>query len=825
MNKNLFYFILFYCSFYNNTSRSENKFTIKNISICSLIGFSSLILFEISKKAYNLINQKLTYNKIDNLLIKLDNHTLNQTAKPQEEIQIQSTIIARQQERFLSNSKINSEAQWESIFLSYDIKNELLDYVKGIFSLKNNNNDISLPNILCLYGLPGTNKTAIIKGLSNELNIPLLIIDPNLLDENIYNKISIESILDHVKNKGPCIIHIKNIERMSKHFFSSFAKCIKLGLNNPHILLTFSCNNDFLIKDLCLNKNKYIKFIIIDNPKFEERYKLIEYVLSLYKNLINTDKIDINHITNVLSSCKQKDITLILEKAIEKKQLIKINEIFDPNTNNKILLETNDIITEFKAFKKQDTIVTGENESQINTGLMSVNEFIVENPKVTFDEVIGLDHIKKELRFISDYLKNPSIYKNINIRMPKGILFKGPPGCGKTLMARAIAGEAGVTVISINGSDFIDKYVGQGARKVRELFEIAKIYGPTIIFIDEIDAIGGKRSSNGDGGEKEYTQTLNALLTEIDGFTSTNNNIIVIASTNRNIDDLDPALMRRFEEKYNFSLPTYKDRLKILKLYFKNVPISSDVSLEAIAFKTNSFSGAELEHLVNQSKYITINRMNNTGKALSEFEINTNDITQSYNTMSIGYEVLNTSINDKELFKTAVHESGHTLCMLLQENYPREFELVTITPRDIGDGTVLGFAQNFNKEEFTCFSKENLEQLIIVSFGGQVAEELILNESYNGVSSDLINASLIAKSMVINYGMADNLLYSHNLHELSILEREAIEKILKECKEKCTQLLMLNKDLLEILAKQLLIKKTLNRNEVLDIIALHNQIN
>lgn len=816
MNKNFFYFFILSISFIFNTNFNENEYSFNAFSFITLTTLSSNLLLELSKKIYNLINKNNT-NHLNQLLTKLKNESKNNpTSNPLTQLKNQSLNEENlPATRILSSSEINSEIKWQSIFLPENMKDELLNYGKIIFS--DNNNGITIPNMLLLYGLPGSNKTSIIKGLSNELNIPLLIVDPNLLDENVYNKISIDSILDHVKHKGICIVHIKNLERMSKNFLLSCGKYLKTGLNNPNVLLTATCNNDFLIKDLSLNKNKFIKFMIIENPKYEERLQLIQYIFSLYQDLINIENIDINYITNILNTCKQKDIYLILEKAIENKKLTNNNN----SKNEKLLLTTNDIILEYKIFKKQDTIITGEKESQINIGLTTINEFIIENPQVTFNEVIGLDHIKKELQFISDYFKNPDIYKKINIRMPKGILFKGPPGCGKTLMAKAIAGEAGITVISINGSDFIDKYVGQGAKKVREVFEIAKIYGPAIIFIDEIDAIGGKRSDSSEGAEKEYTQTLNALLTEIDGFSSTNNNTIVIGSTNRNIESLDSALMRRFEDKYNFPLPTFKDRLKILQLYLKNVPLSNSISLESIAHKTNYFSGAELECLINQAKYIAINRIKKTNQSLANFQIIEDDMINAYNTVSIGYEVLNTSISEEALFKTAVHESGHTLCMLLQKNYPLQFELVTINPRDNGDGTILGFAQHFYKDEFRNLSKENLEQNIIVAFGGQVAEELIFNETYTGVTSDLQNASNIAKAMVTQYGMSENLLYFNNQNELTLIEKEAIEKILKDCREKCKKLLIANKELLTKLANALLIKKTLKRDEVITLLALN----
>lgn len=805
MNKKKFFIFILFFYLCNQLNASDNNFNSYEILKWSFIIPSIYVVFKFAQHGLNLFFNKFNDDpQLNNLLLSLKKNSLNKNNNKKYNSDLGNY------NNYKSISSVASEVSWDKVFINESLKSELLNFVRSYFSLKNNS--IFLPSFLFLYGLPGSNKTSIIKGIANELGLSILILDPLLLEEAVFNKITIENILDHAKSKNFSIVHIKNVERVGKALYNSIRKYLSIGLPNRDILVTYSCSYDPVVRDLSINKNQFIKLVIIDSPQYEERYKIIEsFLLSECKNIIDISELNIEYIANISSSLNEKDIILALKKAIEKKYI---------SSDKNFILKNSDVIAEIKTLKKNDAIVIGETESFLNTGLNSRDHFMIEIPSVTFEQVIGLEHVKKQVEFISNYLKNPEAYNKINIRLPKGILFTGPPGCGKTLIAKAIATMAGVPVLIINGSDFINKYVGEGARKVRELFAMAKVEAPVIIFIDEIDAIGGKRSTSGggEGGEKEYTQTLNALLTEMDGFATGNNNVIVIASTNRDTNYLDPALNRRFENKYHFSLPTFTDRVNIFQLYLKSVPCHPDVSIEDLALKTTGYSGANIEYIVNLSKYYALDRMKLNNIPLSEFQVLNIDITNAYNTFSIGYELKNLSINDKEFYKTAIHESGHTLCMCLQKNYPRIFELVTITPRDAGNGTILGFAQNFDKEEFQSYSKENFEQFIIVSLGGLVAEEIFFNESFDGVGSDLMHASSLAKAMVKKFGMTDTILYSGGEDELSLIEREMVEKILFDCKAKCKELLLNNKNLLEKLANELFIKKTLTRNEVYKII-------
>lgn len=364
--------------------------------------------------------------------------------------------------------------------------------------------------------------------------------------------------------------------------------------------------------------------------------------------------------------------------------------------------------------------------------------------KVTFGDVAGADEEKEELGEIVDFLKSPRRFIELGARIPKGVLLVGPPGTGKTYLAKAVAGEAGVPFFSISGSDFVEMFVGVGASRVRDLFEQAKKNSPCIIFIDEIDAVGRQRGAGLGGGHDEREQTLNQLLVEMDGF-SINEGIIIIAATNRP-DILDPALLRpgRFDRQITVGIPDVKAREEILKIHARNKPLAVDVELGTLAKTTPGFTPADLENVMNESALLAARR--------NKRKIENQDISEAVIRVIAGPEKKSRVISDHERKLTAYHEAGHAVIQKLMPGADPVHQ-VSIIPR----GRAGGYTLYLPKEDKSYHSKTELEQRIVTALGGRVAEKLILNDISTGASSDIESATGIARRMVTVFGMSDKL--------------------------------------------------------------------
>ncbi len=376
--------------------------------------------------------------------------------------------------------------------------------------------------------------------------------------------------------------------------------------------------------------------------------------------------------------------------------------------------------------------------------------------KVTFDDVAGADEEKQELEEIVDFLKNPGKYREIGARVPKGVLLVGPPGTGKTLLAKAVAGEVGAPFFSISGSDFVEMFVGVGASRVRDLFEQAKKKKPSIIFIDEIDAVGRQRGAGLGGGHDEREQTLNQLLVEMDGFTE-NDSIIVMAATNRR-DILDPALLRpgRFDRQIVVNYPDIKGREEILKVHTRNKNIGPDVDLKTIAATTAGFTGADLENLVNEAALLAA-RANR--RAITKA-----DIEEATIKVVAGPEKKSKVVTPEEKKLTAYHESGHAITTYFCKSQDKVHQ-VSIIPR----GMAGGFTMHVPEKDRSFVSKTYMEEEIIVLLGGRVAEKLILDDISTGASNDIERATSVARNMVTRYGFSEKLgpiLYGHENQEV-----------------------------------------------------------
>ena len=429
---------------------------------------------------------------------------------------------------------------------------------------------------------------------------------------------------------------------------------------------------------------------------------------------------------------------------------------------------------------------------------------------VKFADVAGLDEEKNELVEIVDFLKNPKKFQNMGAKIPKGILLYGKPGTGKTLIAKAIAGEAGVPFISMSGSEFIEMFAGLGASRVRKLFEKAKKISPCIVFIDEIDAIGARRT-NASGAESENNQTLNQLLVEMDGFES-NETIIVLAATNRP-EMLDKALLRpgRFDRQITIPAPDLLGREEILKLYTKNKKLANNVDLKEVAGDTAGFTGAELNNLMNEAAILATR---NNHKVIEK-----EDLEAAIKKITVGLEKHNRVISEKDKKLTAYHEAGHAVVSRFLETQSNVKE-VSIIPR----GFAGGYTMYKTTEDKFYVSKTELEEKMIALMGGRAAEKIALNDISTGASNDIEVATGIARDMITIYGMSNILgpisLKTDEPYELQIFGEDItsevgvqVKKLIDQAYEKAQKILLEHMDILREVAETLLVKETISEEE------------
>lgn len=443
--------------------------------------------------------------------------------------------------------------------------------------------------------------------------------------------------------------------------------------------------------------------------------------------------------------------------------------------------------------------------------------------KEKFTSVAGAHEAKEELQDVIDFLRSPEKYHRVGAKIPRGVLLVGEPGNGKTLLARAVAGEANCPFFSISGSDFIEVFVGVGASRVRDLFEQARIHAPSIIFIDEIDAVGRHRGRGIGGGHDEREQTLNQLLTEMDGFQTFKKPVIVIAATNRS-DVLDKALLRpgRFDRIVNIPFPDQKSREQILRVHAKNIKMDDSIDLHAIAKATPEFSGASLANLLNEAAI-------NASKMGKE-KIDIGDIEEAWDKALIGKESKSKMLTEKDKEATAYHEAGHALVGLLIPEHSDPLHKLTIIPR----GPALGVTVSLPEREKYGHSKDEFLAQIASTLGGRAAEMLIYNKIMTGASSDFQKATQMARAMVCYYGMSERIgtvVYSQEYEnqrpyseETARLIDEEIRRILDESLTRARKLLEENRDKLELLAKTLLEKETMFASEVYALLGIEPRV-
>ena len=461
----------------------------------------------------------------------------------------------------------------------------------------------------------------------------------------------------------------------------------------------------------------------------------------------------------------------------------------------------------------------GSNAKMMNFG-KSRAKLSVGDGTITLKDVAGLQEEKEELGEIVEFLKDPAKFTKVGARIPKGVLLEGAPGTGKTLLAKAIAGEAGVPFFSISGSDFVEMFVGVGASRVRDLFEEAKHHAPCIVFIDEIDAVARRRGTGMGGGHDEREQTLNQLLVEMDGF-GVNEGIIVLAATNR-VDILDPAILRpgRFDRKITVNRPDVAGREEILRVHAKNKPLAEDVDLKKVAQTTAGFTGADLENLLNEASIVAA-KENRT-------YIIQKDIEKAFIKVGLGVEKKSRVISDKEKRITAFHEAGHAILFhVLPDVDP--VHMISIIPTGLG---AAGYTMPLPEKDEMFLTKSHMLQDIMVSLGGRIAEEIVFNDITTGASNDIQKATKTARNMVTRYGMSEKLgviNYENDEDEVFIgrdlahakshselisgkIDTE-VKDIVDDCYRKAKEIILEHMDVLNRCAELLLVKEKIGREE------------
>lgn len=472
-------------------------------------------------------------------------------------------------------------------------------------------------------------------------------------------------------------------------------------------------------------------------------------------------------------------------------------------------------------YKKLMEKAGGPNSMAFGMGKSNAKIYVKSSEGIKFSDVAGEDEAKESLAEIVDYLHDPSKYKEVGASMPKGILLVGPPGTGKTMLAKAVAGEANVSFFSMSGSEFVEMFVGMGAAKVRDLFKQAKEKAPCIVFIDEIDAIGKKREGN-IGGNDEREQTLNQLLTEMDGFEE-NSGVIILAATNRP-ESLDPALTRpgRFDRRVPVELPDLKGREEILRVHAKKVKASQNIDFGKIARMASGASGAELANIVNEA---ALRAVRNGRKTVTQ-----EDLEESIEVVIAGYQKKNAILTDKEKMIVSYHEIGHAL-VAAKQSHSAPVQKITIVPRTSG---ALGYTMQVDEGNHYLMSKEEIENKIATYTGGRAAEEIIFGSVTTGASNDIEQATKLARAMITRYGMSDDFgmvaLETVNNQYLggdaslvcsaetqTLIDKQVVELIKKEY-EKAKKILTENRSKLDKLAQFLYEKETITGEEFMEIL-------
>ncbi len=665
-----------------------------------------------------------------------------------------------------------------------------------------------------LVGEPGNGKTLLAKAVAGEANCPFFSITGSDFIEVFVGvgAARVRDLFAQARKHAPSIVFIDEIDAIGRQRGSGFGGGHDEREQTLNQLLTemdgFDTAGSSVIVIAATNMPDVLDKALLRPGRFDRRVEVSfpdtlsrEQILQINAQGLKMGvDIDLKKVAEETAGFSGADLANLMNKAA-----------INASKKNKESVGQQDIEDAHKALLESHKNQSSSSNSAAK-GATKGKLFMPSQVKCTFDSVAGVEEAKEELRDVVEFLKNPERYKRLGAKIPRGILLVGDPGNGKTLLAKAVAGEANCPFFSVSASEFVEMYVGVGASRVRDLFAQARKHKPSIIFIDEIDAVGTKRVT-GIGGHEERNQTLNQLLTEMDGFDSDGSAVIVMAATNR-AESLDNALLRpgRFDRRVEVPYPDVTSREKILSLHAKGVKLDSSVNLNKIARGTPGFSGAELANLVNEAAL-------HGSKNQEQENITVHDFEEARDKVMLGKELKTIILSPEERKITAFHESGHALVRLLLPDHSDPLHKVTIIPR----GRALGVTHSLPEREKYTQTKDEMLAVIMVCLGGRAAEELIFNVLATGASNDFEKATEIARKMICSYGMSEGLgtvVYTQNQGEYQYSQKTAeridaeVQKLLENSYMKVKELLKSNRDKLETLANMLYEKETLFASEI-----------
>jgi cell division protease FtsH len=674
-----------------------------------------------------------------------------------------------------------------------------------------------VPKGILLIGEPGNGKTLLARTVAGEANVPFFSISGSDFIEVFVGvgAARVRDLFEQAERQAPCIIFIDELDAIGRArgigmggghdereqtLNQLLIKMDGFAQSNAPIVVIAATNRPDVLDKALLRPGRFDTQILVPYPDQKAR----EAILRIHAEGKKFDPaVDLSDIAANTAGLSGADLADLINKAA----------IMASKKGHEVILPEDVKEAHERVLKSKQSGMEGGSGGSINEN-SSANIFMPTMVDEKFDSVAGMPEVKEEIMDIIDFLKNPEKYAKIGARIPRGILLEGDPGNGKTLLARAMAGEAQCPFISTNGSDFVQKYVGEGAARIRELFATARRRTPAIIFIDEIDSIGMKRS-NEDGGSQEFAHALNQLLTEMDGFQKTKAPIIVIGSTNR-ADRLDSALTRpgRFDRKVHVPYPTLSDREAILQVHTKKIKLEPDVDLHKIARGTPGFSGAALANLMNEAAIIATKR--------EQEAVTVADIEEARDKIIIGKHRPSMQQTKKELEMTAYHEAGHVLVRVLMPEVTDPLHKVTILPR----GGALGVTHSLPERDKYTENREEMIALIMVCAGGRAAEELVYNTVTTGASNDFEKATYYANKMVCNYGMSSLGPVVCDRNKVHVSPETAhkidneVRNIVDTCYADTIKLLRDNRDKLDIIARALIEKETLQSSEIYELLGV-----